>query len=418
MNSEFVPRLQTVSGCLSLLNSSLLLAVGVAFLAFPRWVLSVLLDYKSGYDSLYGCNDCELWDQRFDHRVFHNEELIDSVASLIGGVLVSQGLACLVLLYPMMSEGFSSTPLASTECTGYSGLAIWNVRTSVTMQLITGLIWIIVALYDDRGNEALVRATRKDEFGAYIDAHKLGLLVGVHRRTTFGLLLVGFTILVLGSFSMMLTFWPATNPDHYSSRRSTTPTRGAEQDLVLETPLTEPLLGRGEDIQNSGERFSSQGEREGDDEHDTAPATTDESNAREDGDQEGEVLQSNNDLEQNRGDVNESDEENHVDEPTSRIRGTQRLLAVAAPQVVYLYIGCITLLIRLPFSLSIPHFVSTTLGALADREFDRARREIFWLFILGTIDAFLDFWCIFCKLGNESQVYSYILHFGIDGNVI
>ena len=416
MNFEFVPRLQTVSGCLSLLNSTLLLAVGVAFLAFPRWVLSVLLDYKPGHDSLYGCKDCELRDQRFDHRVLHHEDPIDSAASLIGGVLVSQGLACLLLLYPMMSEGFSSTPLASVDRSGYSGLTIWNVRTSVTMQLITGLIWIVVALYDDRGNEAVVRTTKKDEFGAYVDAHSVELFVGVHRRTTFGLLLVGFAILVLGCFGMMLTFWPATSPHHFSSRRSTTPTRGTEQDLVLENPLTEPLLGRDEEIQNSVGSLALQGEREGDDEHDAVSTTTDESNAREDGDQEGEVLQTNNDLEQNRGDVNISHEENHTDEPTSRIRGTQRLLAVAAPQVVYLYIGCITLLIRLPFSLSIPHFVSTTLGALADREFDRARREIIWLFILGTIDAFLDFWCIFCKLGNESHLYSSVLQFGIDCN--
>jgi ATP-binding cassette subfamily B (MDR/TAP) protein 9 len=70
-------------------------------------------------------------------------------------------------------------------------------------------------------------------------------------------------------------------------------------------------------------------------------------------------------------------------------------LKLAAPQVSYLYIGCVTLLVRLPFSLCIPHFVSTTLGALSQGQFDRARREIFWLFLLGTIDALLDFWCIF-----------------------
>ena len=76
------------------------------------------------------------------------------------------------------------------------------------------------------------------------------------------------------------------------------------------------------------------------------------------------------------------------DGPTSRIRGTRRLLKLAAPQVMYLYIGCITLLVRLPFSLSIPHFVSTTLGALAQGQFDRARREILWLFILGKYNWF------------------------------
>ena len=68
---------------------------------------------------------------------------------------------------------------------------------------------------------------------------------------------------------------------------------------------------------------------------------------------------------------------------------------MAKPQTMYLYIGCITLLVRLPFSLSIPHFVSTTLGALSQSQYGRAKKEILWLFILGTIDACLDFWCIF-----------------------
>eukprot|EP00536_Pseudo-nitzschia_multiseries_P008683 jgi/Psemu1/257444/estExt_Genewise1Plus.C_2240038 len=101
----------------------------------------------------------------------------------------------------------------------------------------------------------------------------------------------------------------------------------------------------------------------------------------------------------NNNNNNDDDEGHHTDHDhdhnTSRIQGTRRLLAVAAPQVVYLYVGCITLLVRLPFSLSIPHFVSTTLGALAEGSYGRARKEITWLFVLGTIDAVLDFWCIF-----------------------
>jgi hypothetical protein len=80
---------------------------------------------------------------------------------------------------------------------------------------------------------------------------------------------------------------------------------------------------------------------------------------------------------------------------TSRIRGTRRLIKLAAPQVFYLYLGCAVLLVRLPFSLSIPHFVSTTLGALAHGNYESARMEILLLFILGTIDAALDFWCVF-----------------------
>ena len=358
MNSEFVPKLQTVAGFLSLLNSSLLLAVGGAFLVLPRWVLSVLLDYQ-GYSS--GLNSS------------HHADPIDGLARLIGSVLIAQGLACLVLMYPMIVEGFSSAPPSiDVNQTDYSQLAIWNVRTSVTLQLLTGLFWIAVSLYDDRGNDAL-----------YNEA----LFGGVHRRSTFGLLLVGFGIFILGCLSMMMTFWPAANLDSNSLSRRTI-TRGENQDSAHENhDLTEPLLSQDAGIQNSDGSVLSQGESE---------VNSDEDFTSQGGSEDGDA----NDLENNPSDGNPSDEENDTDEPTSRIRGTQRLLAMAAPQVIYLYIGCIVLLIRLPFSLSIPHFVSTTLGSLADGEYDRARREIIWLFILGTIDALLDFWCIFCKSGN------------------
>jgi ABC-type multidrug transport system fused ATPase/permease subunit len=80
---------------------------------------------------------------------------------------------------------------------------------------------------------------------------------------------------------------------------------------------------------------------------------------------------------------------------SSRIRGTRRLLQLAAPQVLYLYAGCAVLLIRLPFSLSIPHFVSSALSATARADFEQARHEVVWLFLAGCIDAALDFWCIF-----------------------
>jgi ABC-type multidrug transport system fused ATPase/permease subunit len=82
----------------------------------------------------------------------------------------------------------------------------------------------------------------------------------------------------------------------------------------------------------------------------------------------------------------------------TRIQGTRRLLQVATQhsQIGYLHAGIIVLLIRLPFSLAMPHFVSTTLSALAQGDYSRAvHREILLLFAVGTIDALLDFWCIF-----------------------
>ena len=412
MDSEFVPRLQTVSGGLSILNSLLLLAVGGLFLIFPRWVLSALLDYNDGTGSnsmhRYDYNEGKLWDrQLFDQRLLHHEDSIDSVTSMIGGVIVAQGLACLLLMYPMTVEACSPTSfLVGTDRTEFSQLAIWNVRTSVAIQLITGLLWIIIALYDDRSNEAFVN-TANNDLPTYNKVHNDFFWGGVHRRTTFGLLLIGFALLIIGCLSMMMTFWPATDLDNNTSSR-TAATRDREQDSVYGNQnLTEPLLMRDRDIQNNYESSPSQREREDDHDeleaipqHDPNSTTIDESNVTGDGASQGPEIQPNNDLEHNLGDVNGNEDESQTDEPTSRIRGTKRLLAVAAPQVVYIYIGCITLLIRLPFSLSIPHFVSTTLGALADGEYDRARREIIWLFMLGTIDAFLDFWCIFCKSGN------------------
>ncbi len=403
MNNEFVPRLQTISACLSLVNSFVLLGVGGAFLGFPRWVLSILLDYESTstHVAVYNYERAAdgFWNTEVAEQLFHHEDPSDSLASLIGGVLVAQGLACLVLLYPILSEILSSASVPQStapERKEYSLLALWNVRTSITIQLITGLIWIVIALYDDRSNEASVRAA-KSNFVKHSRVPSDDFLGGARRRTTLGLLLIGFVILIIGCLSMMLTFWPVTDLNNSGSNRNSTASV-VQEDLEVENQnLTEPLLVTDNAIQDGHDS----GEPQGEVESDALP------NDIGNGGPEDPMVQANSDLESNRDGGNEED--NHIDEPTSRIRGTKRLLAVAAPQVVYLYIGCITLLIRLPFSLSIPHFVSTTLGALADKEFDRARREIVWLFILGTIDAFLDFWCIFCKSANKPQMSFRIL---------
>lgn len=92
---------------------------------------------------------------------------------------------------------------------------------------------------------------------------------------------------------------------------------------------------------------------------------------------------------------NDAVDANSLATNNSRIRGTRRLLQLATSEVVYLYAGCAVLLLRLPFSLSIPHFVSTTLSACAQADFHKARFEIVWLLVCGSIDAALDFWCVF-----------------------
>jgi ABC-type multidrug transport system fused ATPase/permease subunit len=90
--------------------------------------------------------------------------------------------------------------------------------------------------------------------------------------------------------------------------------------------------------------------------------------------------------------VNRQDHESDIH---GRITGTKRLIKLAGPQSYYLYMGCIVLLIRLPFSMSIPHFVSETIGALAKSDYDDAMYNIYLLLGLGTVDAVLDFFCVF-----------------------
>lgn len=330
MNSEFVPRLQFISGIISLLNSILLLFVGGAFLFFPLWVLSVLLDYSSSSQQYF--------DRLLQDEKIPVDESVITLSRMVGCVLLGQGISCIVLL-SILSEWVCSI----NNCHNYSRLAVWNVRTSVTIQIVTGLLWIVVSLFDDRGNE----------------------VAGTYRRNTFGLLLIGFVIFILGCFGMMLSFFPAIETSDGTVERERI--RGEDQGSSHESnDLVEPLLPRDHEDQNIPDSVPSLVEGENDDDE----------------------------LEVGPHHDNTVENENNP-EPTSRIRGTQRLLAIAKPEVIYLYIGCITLLIRLPFSLAIPHFVSTTLGALSHAEYDRARREIIWLFILGTIDALLDFWCIF-----------------------
>jgi len=89
----------------------------------------------------------------------------------------------------------------------------------------------------------------------------------------------------------------------------------------------------------------------------------------------------------------------------NRLSSTSRLLLLARPERATLLIGCVVLLIRLPFSLSIPHFVASVLGDLSNGEFQSAKKSVFLLLICGSIDAALDFWCVFLfGLANQRIV--------------
>jgi hypothetical protein len=351
VNSDFVPFFQKISGVLALCNATLLLLLGGMFLFVPRMVLSVLLDYIDIHDPSF----THILTSNASGRELHQmssangEDPLDSVTRMIGCILLGQGLSCLLLVYPLLVEESSSQR--------HSRLAVWNVRTSIVIQGVTGLLWIVVGLWDDRANEA----SQSDV---------------VVRRNTLGLLLVGFIILLLACLSLMMSFWPVHQVRmtegmadvHMSSNGEASTSRG---------DFLEPLL-------SADDRGNNQHNNDDDNQvHDdgmTATCNVDDQGA----------IVNHYFREAPVAHVEETasmDLSETAPEGTSRIRGTRRLLKLAAPQVIYLYVGCITLLIRLPFSLSIPHFVATTLGALSQGEFDRARREISWLFILGTIDA-------------------------------
>jgi ATP-binding cassette subfamily B (MDR/TAP) protein 9 len=93
-------------------------------------------------------------------------------------------------------------------------------------------------------------------------------------------------------------------------------------------------------------------------------------------------------------------------------RRLMRLALLALPESTWLVAGCVVLLLRLPFSLAMPHFVATTIGALAAVEHDMSsgvpgaggwhsasivhvRTSVTCLFAAGCVDALLDFWCVF-----------------------
>ena len=72
-----------------------------------------------------------------------------------------------------------------------------------------------------------------------------------------------------------------------------------------------------------------------------------------------------------------------------------RLLQFGRQHQFVLGMGCLLLAIRLPFSLSIAHFVSEAIRGLIDHNYTYAQYNILALFIAGTIDAALDFWCVY-----------------------
>jgi hypothetical protein len=79
----------------------------------------------------------------------------------------------------------------------------------------------------------------------------------------------------------------------------------------------------------------------------------------------------------------------------SQQSNTAQLFGLSRKQSVWLFSGCVALLIRLPFSLSLPHFVSEIIGSLLDKDSASVKSNVIFFIIAGCVDAFLDFWCVF-----------------------
>ena len=70
--------------------------------------------------------------------------------------------------------------------------------------------------------------------------------------------------------------------------------------------------------------------------------------------------------------------------------------------------GLAVLFVRLPFSIAVPHYVSEGIGSLIDRDPDRLKHACVSLFVVGTLDAILDFWCVYLFSTSKERIISSI----------
>ncbi len=262
------------------------------------------------------------------------DTLENTLARLTGGILLSHGLSCTTLDIPLIRDIWNKD------------IAMHNVdkcRASLVSHSLLGLLLVLVGLMDDRVN--------RDEASCG-PWQSLWLLGG------------GAATLVMAGAGLMVSIWPVAI--YESIQRDET---------LAETERNSWCCGK----QHDPVHAQANGEQE------YVPLLEPVGNGH------GSYQL----LEENGEEPNASASTDEAEESTSRLTGTRRLLKLATSEVAYLYLGCAVLLVRLPFSLSIPHFVSTTLAALSRSDYNGARLEILLLFILGSIDAALDFWCVF-----------------------
>ena len=87
-----------------------------------------------------------------------------------------------------------------------------------------------------------------------------------------------------------------------------------------------------------------------------------------------------------------SSDAHHADAAPPNVK---QLVDRARGEALWLFAGCAVLMVRLPFSLALPHFVSETISALILKDFAAAKTSISCFVAAGIVDALLDFWCVF-----------------------
>ena len=81
-----------------------------------------------------------------------------------------------------------------------------------------------------------------------------------------------------------------------------------------------------------------------------------------------------------------------------------RLFRFANGHWTRLFVGLGVLLIRLPFSMASPHWVSEAIGALLAQDYERLKYACIALFTCGCLDSILDFWCVYIFATVQQEV--------------
>jgi len=72
-----------------------------------------------------------------------------------------------------------------------------------------------------------------------------------------------------------------------------------------------------------------------------------------------------------------------------------RLLRLAKPDRRWILLGIASLLVRLPFSVAMPHFIAGSIGGVVDLNEEKFRNNVRYFFFAGVINGALDFWNVF-----------------------